>query len=74
MTFAEYKRQLDELAEENPHPMDVVVITSKDDEGNGFSPVVYDPGFGRFGMGEYTGIPKDASAEDKKKINAICVN
>lgn len=46
------------------HP-EALVVHSKDDEGNGFSEVVYDPTAGTY---------KDGEFGKSKKVNAVCVN
>lgn len=65
MKFEEYVKELNELLAENPDYADLMVVTSKDDEGNGFDPVYYGPQAGEFEDGEF---------DEKGDINAICLN
>ena len=46
---------------------DLEVIYSKDDEGNGYQEVHYDPSPGNFEDGEFDNTLEDA-------FNAVCVN
>jgi hypothetical protein len=64
MKLTEYIEQLQELAQKHPN---ATVIYSKDDEGNGYSPVHYSPSAGEFKGREFN---NDAS----KKVNAVCIN
>lgn len=46
MTLREFIKNLETFAKENPNALDLIVITSKDDEGNGYYPVHYEPSKG----------------------------
>jgi hypothetical protein len=67
----EYREKLNKLAEENPEADDMQVIYSKDDEGNWYQHVNYDPGLGTFKNGEYIST-NDAGYNDTP--NAVCIN
>ncbi len=67
MKLKEYLEKLNKLAEENPMLLTLDVITSKDDEGNGFNQVHYDPQPGFFTEeGEFQELAGEC--------NAICLN
>jgi hypothetical protein len=75
MKFKEFLDNLNKYAKENPESLELDVITSKDDEGNGYNMVYYTPSKGIFEDREF--IPKDQLQEwgrDEDDINAICVN
>ena len=65
-TLREYLEELNQLASDNPAALDMPVITSKDDEGNGYRNVHYSPS-----VGEYDG--DDYCAESDVE-NAVCLN
>ena len=52
MKLSEYITSLNKLLEENPEAADYLVITSIDDEGNGFNPVHYEPQIGGYNKEE----------------------
>ena len=67
MKLSEYITSLNKLLEENPEASDYLVITSIDDEGNGFSPVHYSPQIG--------GYDEDGKEFDENlTANSVCVN
>ena len=72
MTLREYIKGLQQLAEKNPQTLDMLVITSSDDEGN-YSPVYFAPSVGFFEDGEWSTYDDDYELEDGD-INAVCVN
>jgi hypothetical protein len=75
MTLKEYFEQLQEFINENPDALELEVITSVDDEGNGFNQVNYGPSKGNYDGDSFTsedmfddwGIGEDG-------INAVCLN
>ena len=75
MTLKEFIENLNKFVKENPETLDMQVITSKDDEGNGFNLVHYSPTKGIFEKREF--IPaeqyEDEEREDEE-TNAVCVN
>lgn len=50
------------------------LVTSSDDEGNEFNPVVFRPVMGYYDKAARSFIPDDDTEEFKKKINAVCLN
>ena len=67
MKLREYLGQLAKLVKETPNIMDMEVITSADDEGNDFVPVVYGAAVGKYEDREFDG-------QDKANANAVCLN
>lgn len=68
MTLKEYLDSLNYLVKENPKVLDFEVISSIDDEGKGYNPVIYSPTLGTFEDGEFE------DTKDIKKQNSICIN
>ena len=66
MKLREYIEQLQKFAEANPETLDMDVIYSRDDEGNGFQEVHYAPS-----KGTYEGYEFDESDDN---VNAVCIN
>jgi|TARA_R110000751_G_scaffold120417_3_gene221147 hypothetical protein len=71
MTLKEYIANLKLFAETNPETLELEVITSKDDEGNGFNPVYYSPSKGEFKDRDF--VPS-GDLDDDERVNAVCVN
>lgn len=66
MTLKEYYKSLTALLKDHPEAEDYQVVTSCDDEGNSFTPVVYTPNLGAYDRGEFT--------ETEQNANAVCLN
>jgi len=66
MKLKEYIEQLQKFAEMNPETLDMDVIYSRDDEGNGFQQVHYAPS-----KGFYEDMEFEEGDED---VNAVCIN
>ena len=75
MTLKEYIAGLQQFVRQNPKAVDLRVITSIDDEGNGFNSVVFSPTIGIYDKGtlitcdEYAELDRDPNEE-----NVVCVN
>ncbi len=65
MKMKEFVKNLNQLLKDRPEAAELEVVTAKDDEGNGYSFVRYEPS-----IGVYDG--EDFSEEQKP--NAICIN
>ena len=52
--------------QDRPETAELDVVTSKDDEGNGYNLVHYEPTVGHF--------DEDREFTEEKEINAVCVN
>lgn len=75
MTLKEYINNLTKFAEENPEALDMQVVTSKDDEGNGYNPVYFEPSKGIFEEGDFITVEQYEEYErNSSETNAVCVN
>lgn len=75
MTLKEFIENLNEFVKENPETLDMQVITSKDDEGNGFNLVHYTPSKGIYEDREFISSEQYEDYErDDSETNAVCVN
>jgi hypothetical protein len=75
MTLREYLEELNEFVQTYPECLDMDVIYSRDDEGNGYQKVHYGPNKGIFEDREF--IPADQLEEwdrEEDEINAVCIN
>ena len=71
MTLKEFIENLQELAEQYPEALELEVITSKDDEGNGYNAVFYSPSVGVLDGDDFRGIDYEV---EKRKPTVVCVN
>jgi hypothetical protein len=72
MTLNEYMIILNKVAEEHPEALDMEVITSKDDEGNGFNAVHYGPTLGYFDGSYFTA--SHSVRPNEHEPNRVCLN
>jgi hypothetical protein len=70
MKFKDYIENMNKLAEENPHILNMDVVYSEDDEGNNFNLVNYTPTTGHFDKDECSFSLEDEGSE----INSVCIN
>ena len=75
MTLKEFIENLNNFVKENPETLEMQVVTSKDDEGNGFNLVHCEPSKGIFKDREFISAEQyeDYEREDSE-TNAVCVN
>ena len=66
MKFKEYVENLNKLIKDIPEVAEMQVVTSKDDEGDGYNLVHYSPT-----VGNYDG---DGEFDEELEPNAVCVN
>jgi len=74
MKLKEFIDNLNKLIADDPEVLNLDVIFSIDDEGNGFNHINFSPSIGVFddeGNGDFIDEPGN---HDKKDINAICIN
>lgn len=76
MKLKEYLDNLNKMVKDNPELLEMNVIYSRDDEGNGFQEVYFTPTLGIFKDGEFYSNEADfeeygLKPDDK---NAICIN
>lgn len=77
MTLEEYINNLNEFVKENPAALQMTVVYSKDDEGNGYQRIYYTPTIGQFDENEdefqsENNLKKDEVEE--YELNAVCIN
>jgi hypothetical protein len=80
MTLREFLENIEKKVKEDPRILELNVLYSKDDEGNGFERIYYGPTLGFFDDSDREFY--DAGSEDfeeeygytKEHINAICIN
>jgi hypothetical protein len=75
MKLKEFLANLNEFVKENPEALELDVITSKDDEGNGYNEVVYTPSIGNFEDKDFTSKSSmEEEGYEDMEINAVCIN
>ena len=75
MKLKEFLENLNELVKENPQVLEYEVIYAKDDEGNGFSEIVYTPSVGFLDDdSEFTDEVSEDWDELEEEPNVICIN
>lgn len=67
MKLKTFIENLTKFVTEHPEALDLDVVTSRDDEGNGYNLVHYTPE-----VGNYNAEDKEFSAA--KELNAVCIN
>jgi len=73
MTLEKYIQGLNDFVKENPETLQLDVITSSDDEGNGYNYIYYQPSKGLYEDGEFKS-EDDFNYEGEYNINTVCVN
>lgn len=72
MIYKDYVNKLNELLENNPDIADMPVIASKDDEGNGYNEIYFDPSIVYYdGDSIYA---EEDRVEMGEKLNTVLVN
>lgn len=76
MKLKEYAELINKIANRYPN---LEVIYSKDDEGNDFQEVVYEPSIGYFEDNEYSAFSNSVTTDEnvilnEESCNAICIN
>ena len=75
MTLQEFINNLYEFVKENPEALDMQVITSIDDEGNGYNLIHYTPTKGIYEDREFIQSTQYEDYErDGNETNAVCIN
>jgi hypothetical protein len=79
MNLKTYLENLNQMVKENPSLLEYTVISSIDDEGNGFNEVYWEPSLGHFNEdGDFyskENIEEEPEEYDEDiEINAICIN
>ena len=78
MKLKEFVENISLFIKDNPDALELDVITSKDDEGNGYNYVVYEVSKGYINEdNDYTSVEcfEDCELDIKEnEINAVCLN
>lgn len=74
MTLQEYYNKLTYFINNHPQALDFKVVYAKDDEGNEYKPVYYEPSIGFFD-GDYIGANSfEEHGIDPNHANCVCIN
>ena len=77
MTFKTFIKNINAFAKEHPETLEMEVITSKDDEGNGYNFIHYTPSKGFYDKKDREYHQVDSYEDwgiDDSSTNAVCVN
>jgi len=81
MILKEFIDNLNEFVEENPKALNMQVVTSKDDEGNGYNQICDTPSVGNFDEDEkefkskeQINDPENEYETDWYPLNSVCIN
>jgi hypothetical protein len=75
MTLKEFIENLNKFVAENPETLEMQVVTSKDDEGNSFNLVHYEPSKGIFEDRDFISFEQYEDFErESSETNAVCIN
>ncbi len=66
MKLRDYIKSLENFASKHPGSLDLQVVTSSDDEGNNFNPVICGPSNGLLEGNDFS--------TNTTRFNAVCVN
>lgn len=66
MNLKTFVANINKLLQDHPEAAEFEVITSIDDEGNGFNRVHFEPGIGEYCDNEFN--------DETSKPNAVCLN
>ena len=75
MKLKEFINGLILFGKENPEALEMDIVTSKDDEGNGYNPVYFTPTIGIYEDDDF--ISKDQFEDhgrEDDEANTVCVN
>ena len=67
MKLKEFSENINKLLADRPETAEFEVVTSKDDEGNGFNIVHYSPSVGSYNE-------EEREFKEESELNAVCVN
>ena len=75
MKLREYLEELQEFVETFPECLDIEIVYSRDDEGNGYQRVYYGPTKGIFEDSDFISADQLEDYErEESEINAVCIN
>ena len=70
MKLKVFLENINKLVKADPSILQLDVVSSRDDEGNGFNPIYYTPS-----TGEYLAEDKEFTADvSKERTNSVCIN
>lgn len=72
MKLKEYREFLNEMVKNHPEADELIVVYSKDDEGNGYQQVHYTPTVGVYSPQEGEFEANECGSEEEP--NSICIN
>ena len=67
MKLKEFADNINKLLKDRPETAEFDVVSSKDDEGNGYNLVYYEPSVGNYDT-------EDREFQSEIKPNAVCIN
>lgn len=80
MKLKDFLENINQMIQENPDLLEFEVVYAKDDEGNEFDNITYEPSLGYFDVADWNFIHKDNFEEmqddgwDDLEVNSICIN
>lgn len=79
MKLKEFLENINKMVQDNPEILELTVVSSKDDEGNEFNKVHYNPAIGYFIEEDLEFISADqfedfGDESEELIINSICIN
>ena len=78
MKLKEFIDNLNNFVTENPESLDLDVVYSTDDEGNGYNKVNFEPCLGFYEDREFKSVAYDEEDEDVEipldEYNSVCIN
>ena len=78
MKFKEFLEKANQFAKDHPEALEMDTVYSRDDEGNGFQEVYYEPQMGIFDHKEheFKNNLEDMEEYDQSEedFNAVCIN
>lgn len=67
MKLKEFAENINNLLKERPETAEYDVVSSKDDEGNGYNLVHYSPTVGNYDK-------EEREFQQEREVNAVCIN
>jgi len=72
MKLKNYIENLNAVIKSNPNTLDMDVVTSRDNEGNGYTLVYYSPSIGNYSAEEWH--TENDVIEEELELNAVLLN
>jgi len=79
MKLKEFLENLNTLVEKNPEALELIIVTSSDDEGNDFNEVYYEPSIGHYqkeaSKGSFVSLKEFQEwGLTESDVNSVCIN